>query len=65
MEERISKLEDKNLEMIQVGEERKLRSKENDKNLIRTIKLLQVGKFQENGYPRRRRGQGEESRQFI
>ena len=28
MEERISKLEDKNLEMIQVGEERKLRSKE-------------------------------------
>ena len=28
MEEGISKLEDKNLEMIQVGEERKLRSKE-------------------------------------
>ena len=39
MEERISELKDRNLEIIQVVEERELRSKKTRRNSMRTIQL--------------------------
>lgn len=48
--------------MTLVGEDRELRSKIIEE-ILRTVKLFQEGQPKDNGYPRRRKGEG--SREFY
>ena len=64
MEDRISELNSRNLEIIQVEEERELRSFLKRRNSMRTIRAHYKGQHKDNGYPRRRK-EGEGSREFI
>lgn len=58
IKERISELEDRNTEMIQMEKEREIRLKKINKEILQSCSFSRKGNIRISEYPRRREGEG-------
>lgn len=58
IKERISELEDRNTEMIQMEKEREIRLKKINKEILQSCSFSRKGNSRISEYPRRREGEG-------